>query len=560
MSHLSSRLSVFCCIVSVFLLVFLNGCTEESNVENTVTVHLSSEKSEYAPYEIVTIAGSGIPSGEGVGKAAVGGMEVLVSGDGNAISFVLPDLPNGSYDFSYVVNNNNYIAPIQVAALQDIKGADEYYGEIESRVLGSMDQLNAQLAALEGNPDLSQEYANLKKDIIRNRERFDEYSAAYKRLSAAEKEEFAKVIAANKSFLETYDDNSAALRESTARLRTAASVQDYEKEVEISAAAFVKLVIFTGFHVSAMVVTGKMIAKPLGWVSVGGAVALGLVFTSYCIHVDETITAAGILINSALKPFEFLPEKIKEQYDSGKEKIADIQAKYRSLMASDETDGSGGILTTIVKSYTEFMAGHNSFMDKLPSILKPTYIMNPLKTSFTSAARSVRNKYIKVTGLNNPNVELEQLNQEDGSIKLKVTNNTFSDQDFSYEVHYTHMGFNNSLKKTVNAKVLALVDSIPIYTASAIGSYTVDYSAEPGNTTGIKLYCELKADNIAKYTIYNSPSWPDGHTWELGWIVRKANNRYYILTAWTNPPFLIHEAQPLTYPVTGFVYRHAYTK
>src|SRR5690606_1518659 len=81
-------------------------------------------------------------------------------------------------------------------------------------------------------------------------ERFDEYSAAYKRLSAAEKEEFAKVIAANKSFLETYDDNSAASRESTARLRTAASVQDYEKEVEISAAAFVKLVIFTGFHVS----------------------------------------------------------------------------------------------------------------------------------------------------------------------------------------------------------------------------------------------------------------------------------------------------------------------
>ncbi len=90
------------------------------------------------------------------------------------------------------------------------------------------------------------------------------------------------------------------------------------------------------------------------------------------------------------------------------------------------------------------------------------------------------------------------------------------------------------------------VDSIALYKASIEGLYKVT------TDDGSDLYCEI--GSWAKYTIYNDSHWPDGYTWKIGWSLREKDGRYYVLTDWTNPGFQIETAQPISYPVTSFVY------
>lgn len=206
------------------------------------------------------------------------------------------------------------------------------------------------------------------------------------------------------------------------------------------------------------------------------------------------------------------------------------------------------------------MEKYNSFRNNLPEIFKPSFVMTSLKNTFNNTTRSIYNQYVSITNNSNPNVTLQQLNQADGSIKIKATTTASTDQSFTYDVNYTNSNFTSGLKKTVSAKVTAVVDSLLIYKASAIGVYKVYGPPALGNGPNTELQCELKDGGIAVYTINNDPSWPNGYSWNIGWSLTKVNNKYYILTGWTNPGYLQAEAQPLKYPVSSFIYRHSYVK
>jgi hypothetical protein len=543
----------------------LNSCSKEKDeVAKTEPISLSTEKSQYAPYEIVTISASENLFTVDSFTAKINDIEVKVGSKENAAAFLLPNLANGNYNLSFTINDKNYIVPIIVTSLSNILSSDQYFNEIQTNINQNISSLNSQITQLEQNSTNTNEYATLKNDVVKYTNLLNEYTTSYNNLSAADKQEFAKTMAANKPLLERLDNLNNTLQSSTVTLRKAQSnsIRDYEAEVEAASQAYSESVDEMGRQIPKIVGCAIVAYTPIHPIINAGAIlATGILVAKFMVTANKTITAAITLTDKSLKPFEFNTTSSQTIYNSDVETDSNIAATYRSLINSDSNNsGNGSTINKIVEKYNYFKGMYNDFVSDLPSIFRPNYIMTSLKNTYNSTTRSIYNKYVSITDVSNPNVTLQQLNQPDGSIKIKATTTATTDQTFTYTVKYTNNSFTNNLNKTVNAKVLAVVDSIPIYTASALGVYTVNGPPAVGNGPNSELHCELKAGGVAVYTIYHDTSWPDGYSWNIGWHVTKANNKYYIVTGWTNPGYLIGEAQPLTYPITRFVYRNAYVK
>lgn len=560
-----SSLFFYCTLLLSTLIVFsLNSCSKENGDEDekkdTETITLSAEKDQYAPYELVTISASENLFTAKSFSAKINNLEVILGADENSASFILPNLANGTYDVNFTLNEKNYIVPITVAAASNILGADQYFTEVKSAITENISDLNTQIASLEQNSTSPEEYENLKNDVVKYTNLLNDYTSSYNNLSADEKLEFAKTMAANKDIFDRYESLTETSLSSTATLKKAQSIQDYEAEVEAATNAFYESVDEMADLIPKIVGFAIVAKTPIHpFINAGAILATGILVAKFMINVDKTVTAAINLTDKSLKPFEFIGQSSEIEFSTGVETVSDFQAKYRSLINTD-SNNSGTLITNIVQKCQYLKDKYNGFVSELPSIFRPSYIMASLKNTYKSTKRSIFNQYVSITNISNPNVTLEQVNQPDGSIKLIATTNSDKDQTFTYDVNYTNDKFASGLNKTFSAKVLAVVDSIPIYTASAIGKYTVNGPPNVGNGPASELYCELKADGNATYTIYNDPSWPDGYSWNTGWYVTKVNDKFYILTGWTNPGYLQSEAQPLKYPVSNFVYRHSYTK
>jgi len=158
---------------------------------------------------------------------------------------------------------------------------------------------------------------------------------------------------------------------------------------------------------------------------------------------------------------------------------------------------------------------------------------------------------VTINNLTNSKIGYTLLKGSDDFSLTLYTNETTS-QTTNFDVYYK--------SKKIQTQSAQVMDSLEIYRVSALGSYTVNAPPNVGNGPNSKLYCELKEGGIATYTIYDDPSWPNGYSWNIGWVVRKGNDNYYILTGWTNPGYQAAAAQPLKYPVTSFVYSNTYTK
>ena len=449
----SSSLVIYCTLLLCTIIsLSLNSCSKEDEPTKTEPIGLSTEKSQYAPYEIVTISASEDLFTEKSFTAVINNIEITIGGEGNIAAFVLPDLNIGTYDLNFTLNEKNYIVPITVALLSNIQSADQYFNEIKSNLNQSINDLNTQITQLSQSSENPNEFIKLQNDVIKYTNLLNDYTASYNNLSELDKIEFAKSIEANKASIDEYDNLATTLHSSTLSLRGGQSIQDYEADVEASSLVFYSCVNKMVAQIP-FIVAGAIISKtPIHpFINAGAILATGLLVTKFMFTLDKTITAAVTLTNKSLKPFEFITQTSQNVYNSGVETVLNIEAKYRSIINSDGSDGS--TINTIVEKYNYFKDKYNGFISELPSIFRPSYIMISLKNTFNSTTRSIYNQYVSITDVSNPNVTFQQFNQADGSINIKATTTSTTDQTFTYKVNYTNSNFTNSLTKTVNAKV-----------------------------------------------------------------------------------------------------------
>lgn len=522
------------CILMMFVISFLslNSCSkvdEEKKAETeTETLTLSAEKGKYSPYEIVTISAPENVFTSQSFTAKINNIEIIISSNENVASFVLPNLSNGNYDLSFTLNEKKYIVPISVSSLSNVLSADQYFNEIKSGMTQKINDLNSQIIQLEQNSTNASEYTNLKNDVIKYTNLLNDYTNSYNKLSVIDKIEFAKTMAANKASIDEYNQLTNALNSSTKSLKKANSVEDYEKIVGNSSQAFVVSVIYTVGHVPFILAGTKLAATTL---NPGVIIACGILTGSFLVNTAITISAAISLTSKSIKPFEFISQTNQTIYDTGIETVSDIQAKYRSLIYLDANNSeNGGAIHTIVEKYNYFKEKYNGFISELPAIFRPSYSMTSLKNSFNSSARSIYNQYVSITNVSNPNVTLQQLNQSDGSIKIKAITTATTDQTFTYDVNYTNNNFTKGLKKTVEAKVLVVTDSTAIYKAAVVGNWTMTWH-DPGPVANNQIDKFLfNADGTGTYYWMQCSGCPFGQSIDPGnavyritWSIRKVS-------------------------------------
>ena len=533
----SSNLITKCTFLLCTIIFFsLNSCSKEDEVTKTEPISLSTEKSQYAPHEIVTIK-----TGENIFSAAsqiakINGVDVELATDGNNAAFVLPNFANGTYNLTFSLGDNRYNVPVKVTALTSISSADTYFSEMQSNLNDNISDLSShilELQTIEGN---TAEVQALQNDLVFYQDQLNSYTSQYNSLTSEEKIIFAETIAANKATLDEYNTLTADFNQSAASLRTTQTVQDYETQVEISMGKFVASVIYTGGHIPFILAGGEVAAASAG--NPGVLLALGVVVTSFMVNVVNTATMAQTLTIKSLKPYEFIMESGQKVFQTGVETVEDAQAKYRSLINSD---GGNATISTIVDTYNSLKDKYNNFRNNLPSIFRPSFVIASLKNTFNSTTRSIYNQYVNITDVSNPNVILQQLNQPDGSVMIKATTTATTDQTFTYKVNYTNSNFTNSLNKTVNAKVLAITDSTAIYRAACVGWWSVNHPTE-------SYTLELFSNGQGTYHISGNPT-----TYPTTWRIEKSGNEYrFFESGFWHPAYDNVPRTKLKYPLTSF--------
>lgn len=440
---------------------------EEPKVAPVVT-SLSTLKGQYAPYELVTIKAPKGTLGTQELEGIINGIKVQVLPGDTLACFLLPDLANGSFILSLAANGKDYTVPVAVVALASVQSPDVYFGAIEAGINRNVAAINAQIDALLQSGATAAELQNLKLDAQQYAAQLASYKTAYQNLSAADKQDFARMMAANKPLMDEFGTLTAALLSKTSTLRTAQTVQDYEQSWFASARAFGTAAALTWANVWAIGILGKALTAAPGVYKVGVLVAIGAFVAGLMLNVEATAAAAGVLFDKAIKAYDEL-DVDKKVYDIKTDIEVSVTAKYRSLFQGDETSGAGGsALDDVLAKYKRFKESFNDLVNKLPAPLRPRQMVSLLREKFRSVGRSIHNSYVRITNVSNPAVTLTPVKQPDGSLKVRATTTATTDQSFTYNLAYSNPDFSPGLTKQVAATVIVNPCSSGTVTAPVI--------------------------------------------------------------------------------------------
>jgi hypothetical protein len=137
------------------------------------------------------------------------------------------------------------------------------------------------------------------------------------------------------------------------------------------------------------------------------------------------------------------------------------------------------------------------------------------------------------------------------SLTFKSVNG--NDEAFTYKVTVKKEGFIE--QKILNATLKGIPDSTALYRQSLLGNYALSSygTYQLGNGPNTRIDCDIREGGYCDYTIYDYPSWPNGHRFYNRWVIQKINNEYFFTSTYTNPDHRLDVAQKLSYPVTSFI-------
>ena len=444
-------------LLGCFFLFLLASCKKEAETLKTVTdtSALSTQKAVYAPFELVAIKTPKNALGTQALDALLDGQKVrLVATDTLAV-FVLPDVANGDHTLTLTANGKDYALKVGVRALTNVLAPEVYFTALEAGTTRNLATINAQADALQLGGGPTAEVQALKHNAQQYATQLATYKTTYQGLSAAEKQDFARAMAANKAADDEYEGLTAAFASQASALRGLQAVSNYEAGVDASMKAFAGLVIHTVAHIPSILLTANLVVLlPDPFTKAAALVALGITLNSFLVHITLTRSAVGILLSKALKPALGL-DVDQTSYDDGTDVAVNVSAQYRSLVQADETSGAGGsILDAGLARYNQFRDAFNDLVGKLPSVLRPTPIVTVLKAQATNLSRSIYNSYVRISNISNSAVTLLLLNQADGSLKVRATTTATTTQTFTYDLMYMNSGFSTGLTKRVSAQVV----------------------------------------------------------------------------------------------------------
>ncbi len=524
-------------IFALVSLVAINSCKKDTVQSSSPTSNngVIAEKTAVKTYEIINLVSHRDLSDKYAGTFGNTKIELLKTSD-STLTFFVPDVASGEQFLDFELSKIKF----------DVTKSPEI--DADQMVVTLFEKFDAEVAAL--NPTTSEE----TDEVNEIKAYKQEVLSLFNSLSAEEKRQTALFYEANKAVFKSFSNNvSTNINASTVFNRqsdcprtdfkefygcTATNLGNSAIDLKNSSREFITMLTLAGL-------SAYLAPASFGLSAFGTTLALG---TAGYLLITE-VKPAFHVFKRALFPFikanwiftKALFEVATETFSDQISTSLNLKPSFRSITSfdGDVNPGSGYFISAMVSL--------NEYWNKLSVIFGnfPAY-------SSSEEPTTLETNDIKISNISNSKVQY--LGNTGQSLKFKSL--TGNEESFSYTVSVTKQGFVE--EKRLNGTVIAAKDSTEIYRTSALGNYTVNGFV--GNGPNSRLYCELKTENSAIYTIYDDPSWPDGQTFSSNWMVRRINNEYFITTSFTNPGHLIDEARKLDYEVSSFVYRHTYVK
>jgi hypothetical protein len=239
---------VFCAVL--FLTAF-SACKKKE--DSTAAVKFELERLQYYPLEVAQIKSENINLTDTVYSGTVNGQVIQLRNYGGQLVFFVPDIPAGNYEVKFLISDAEYSLPLTVIELAQVPNPDV----LLQTCLASTDSANAAINRLADSLQGSDKTAVLN-DLQTINGIINNIYAQYNSLTPAEKQEFARTLAANQWWLDEVNTATNTLTQDVVTYKNQAAVLNYEDRVTLTIFRFETALTVVLLHIPkvAMLVAG----------------------------------------------------------------------------------------------------------------------------------------------------------------------------------------------------------------------------------------------------------------------------------------------------------------
>lgn len=512
-----------------------NSSTEPENIEQNITVESNNVKT----FEVVSVTANNIELTNNTYQASLGNNEIsLIKYDDNTLIFSVPEIEQGTYSLSFSLGT----IELNVTETQ-VSNTDDIIQNVFDNFSNDIDNLD------NSDPFIANEITEAESYNT-------EVLALYNSLNDEQKRQTAMFYEANKEVFENFKNDIASNLNGPATLSrtpqsdcpidefksfyscTADNLGNSAIALKNSSKEFLQILALAG-------ASAYLAPASFGLSAVGTFLGLG---TAAYIYMTE-VRPSFIQFKSSLRSFiganwiltQATFSVIADEFSNESEASLNVTPNFRSMNSNDNgISAETGFFITSLNSL-------NGYWNQLTALFG-----NPINYQETSENIDFdeNTDQINVSNISNDNVELESLNGQNITFKSLSGN----DENFNYDLEIIKEGFSKS--QNMNAIVIQVVDSIPIYQNAVIGNWTVE-TLESGNMNNLT----LQANGEGFYSVGNTGGDDGNGNYFIDWEIVQINGKYHLredgfyhfgFETYRTFDITLPENH-LTYPVTTFL-------
>jgi hypothetical protein len=531
-------------LLAIISLITSFSCRKEKELEVVPNKDVRAEKTNVKTFEIINLISKENLNAKYSAKFGSVSIELLKTSD-STLTFYVPDVNVGEALLKFDLGTIKFNVSKSV-----IVNPNDFINDLTKSFDIQINSLNASTPSERAEIDSLNQFKN-------------EVVTLFNSLSITEKQQTILIYDANKAVFKAIANSTYKNLDGVTSMSqqsqcpktdfktfygcTAENLGESALELQNASKEFLKMIGMAG--AMAGVALNTSVLGPAAWGLTAVGISLPLGTAAYLLITE--VRPAAVHFKYSLYPFlsanwiftKALFQSVTQVFQDQVSTSLNLTPKFRSITANDGSINSGSL------SFINAMNSLSEYWNKMTRVFG---IMPTFKN--TESSTTIATNEISITDISNNNVQY--LGNSGQSIRFKTISG--KEENFSYKIRVAKQGFVEEKNQTGKILAVTIPDSTELYRLSAMGKYTVTQYV--GNGPNSKLFCELKNNNEAIYTIFDDPSWPNGYIFRQNWTVRKINNEYFITTSFTNPGHIISEAKKLTYPVISFFYRHNYLK
>ena len=438
---------------ALFLLL-ISGCAKKDNTQQNNPT-LSLEKTQYYPLEVAQLSVENITLTDSIYSGTINGNALQFRNCSGKLMFFVPIVAAGNYPVKILLAQTEYTVALNVIDLPAIADPLVYL----QAAIAQNDSTTAGITLLADSLDPAIKTAVLN-DLQTINTMLTNFYAQYNTLSPAEKEECAKVLAANKWWLDEVHAATQILLSDMATYKTEFDVADYEQRVKVSMQKYLTALGVVLRHIPkvvALAVAGGLLGSivPGLGTSIGACIGAGIGIGLMVEDMQTLMASEDCFLNTAIVTTDdIFANKTANVvgFNSEVEKLVTVNMNYRTVYRNDAS-ASVPIASQLISGMSSFKGAFLTVKSFLPSSLRSTKLIGDVP-SFTQKNIPVNSSYLSVSNISNSKVTLTGTQKTDGNLLLTFKNLDTIQQSFTFKINYTNADFGNH-SKTIDANLTA---------------------------------------------------------------------------------------------------------